>query len=108
MQRVTGIGGIFFKAENPPALQEWYGKHLGIKADPQAGVISSGGTRTIPASRDGRCGRSSRRARNTLVRAIGKAIEVELWEPAKGCWCSGGLMPPFGGGFKPPGDLKLL
>lgn len=30
MKRVTGIGGFFFKAQNPPALQAWYKRHLGI------------------------------------------------------------------------------
>lgn len=30
MKRVTGIGGIFFKAREPVALREWYKKHLGI------------------------------------------------------------------------------
>ena len=30
MQRVTGIGGVFFKAKDPEALAEWYRKHLGI------------------------------------------------------------------------------
>jgi predicted enzyme related to lactoylglutathione lyase len=30
MKRVTGIGGIFFKAKNAPALQAWYKRHLGI------------------------------------------------------------------------------
>ena len=30
MKRVTGIGGIFFKAKDPKALQAWYQKHLGI------------------------------------------------------------------------------
>ena len=29
-KRVTGIGGIFFKAEDPTTLKEWYGKHLGL------------------------------------------------------------------------------
>ena len=31
--RVTGIGGFFFKAENPKKLVDWYGKHLGLKTD---------------------------------------------------------------------------
>ncbi len=31
MKRVTGIGGVFFKATNPKALAEWYEKHLGIE-----------------------------------------------------------------------------
>ncbi len=30
MKRVTGIGGIFFKAKDPKALGEWYKTHLGI------------------------------------------------------------------------------
>ena len=30
MTRVTGIGGIFFKAKDAPALQAWYKRHLGI------------------------------------------------------------------------------
>jgi predicted enzyme related to lactoylglutathione lyase len=30
MQRVTGIGGIFFKAKDPEKLYQWYEKHLGI------------------------------------------------------------------------------
>ncbi len=30
MQRVTGIGGIFFKAKDPVALRAWYKTHLGI------------------------------------------------------------------------------
>ena len=34
MKRVTGIGGIFFKAENPDQLYAWYEKHLGIQREP--------------------------------------------------------------------------
>src|SRR4051794_22673517 len=30
MKRVTGIGGVFFKAKDAPALQAWYKRHLGI------------------------------------------------------------------------------
>jgi|SRR5271170_5764818 len=33
MKRVTGIGGIFFQAENPGQLYEWYEKHLGIQRE---------------------------------------------------------------------------
>jgi len=32
--RVTGIGGIFFKARDPRALAAWYKQHLGIALDP--------------------------------------------------------------------------
>lgn len=31
MKRVTGIGGMFFKSENPEKLYEGYEKHLGLK-----------------------------------------------------------------------------
>ena len=30
MKRVTGIGGMFFKSDNPDKLCEWYRKHLSI------------------------------------------------------------------------------
>jgi predicted enzyme related to lactoylglutathione lyase len=30
MKRVTGIGGVFFKAKDPVALRAWYMRHLGI------------------------------------------------------------------------------
>jgi len=29
-KKVTGIGGIFFKCQNPAKLREWYSKHLGF------------------------------------------------------------------------------
>jgi glyoxylase I family protein len=30
MARVTGIGGFFFRARDPEALNRWYGEHLGV------------------------------------------------------------------------------
>jgi predicted enzyme related to lactoylglutathione lyase len=30
---ITGIGGIFFKAEDPEATREWYRQHLGIAGE---------------------------------------------------------------------------
>lgn len=30
MERVLGIGGIFFKARDPQELAAWYEKHLGV------------------------------------------------------------------------------
>jgi glyoxylase I family protein len=30
MTKVTGIGGVFFRAKDPKALTDWYKKHLGI------------------------------------------------------------------------------
>ena len=34
MKRVTGIGGIFFKSDNPQELYQWYETHLGIQRTP--------------------------------------------------------------------------
>jgi predicted enzyme related to lactoylglutathione lyase len=39
MARVRGIGGIFFKSENPEALYAWYEKHLGIAGRPNEGAM---------------------------------------------------------------------
>jgi catechol 2,3-dioxygenase-like lactoylglutathione lyase family enzyme len=39
MARVTGIGGIFFKAKDPKALAAWYQQHLGMKLEPWGGAI---------------------------------------------------------------------
>jgi len=33
MKRVTGIGGIFFKCQNPEKIKQWYARHLGLKTD---------------------------------------------------------------------------
>lgn len=38
MRRVTGIGGIFFKAKDPVALRAWYKKHLGIDVQEWGGA----------------------------------------------------------------------
>jgi len=38
MKRVTGIGGIFFKAKDAPSLQAWYKRHLGIEVQDWGGA----------------------------------------------------------------------
>ncbi len=38
MRRVTGIGGVFFKAKDPKALAEWYRVHLGLDVQAWGGV----------------------------------------------------------------------
>ncbi len=48
MKRVTGIGGIMFKAKDAPALQAWYKRHLGID------VQAWGGTAFSWADEDGK------------------------------------------------------
>jgi predicted enzyme related to lactoylglutathione lyase len=38
MNRVTGIGGIFFQARDPAALRAWYQKHLGVDVQDWGGA----------------------------------------------------------------------
>ena len=38
MKRVTGIGGIFFKSQDPKALGAWYKTHLGIDVQEWGGA----------------------------------------------------------------------
>jgi len=35
MEKVIGIGGIFFKARDPKALAAWYREHLGVSIEPE-------------------------------------------------------------------------
>ena len=60
MKRVTGIGGIFFRARDPAALRAWYQAHLGID------VQDWGGTAFRWADDEGRP------AGGTTVWSIGK------------------------------------
>ncbi len=41
MKRVTGIGGIFFKARDAHALRAWYKAHLGIDVQDWGGASFS-------------------------------------------------------------------
>lgn len=36
MERVSGIGGLFFRARHPAALGDWYKEHLGIDLPPSS------------------------------------------------------------------------
>lgn len=40
MERVTGIGGVFFKAQDPEKLAAWYAEHLGLAPSNDGGVFS--------------------------------------------------------------------
>ncbi len=33
MKRVTGLGGVFFKCDDPEKMRQWYQTHLGIESD---------------------------------------------------------------------------
>ncbi len=43
MKRVTGIGGIFFKAKDPDVLGAWYRDHLGLDVTDWGGAIFNWG-----------------------------------------------------------------
>jgi predicted enzyme related to lactoylglutathione lyase len=38
-KKVTGIGGIFFKCQDPKKLREWYSTHLGLNVNPYGSVF---------------------------------------------------------------------
>ena len=39
MERVQGIGGVFFRARDPQALARWYAEHLGIEVEEWGGSV---------------------------------------------------------------------
>jgi predicted enzyme related to lactoylglutathione lyase len=39
LKRVTGIGGIFFKPNDPEKLRNWYRLHLGTECEKENGAI---------------------------------------------------------------------
>ena len=49
MERVTGIGGIFFKSADPKALSAWYRDHLGLDVSDWGGAIFPWGGEGSPA-----------------------------------------------------------
>ena len=52
MAQVTGIGGVFLRANDPAALSEWYRIHLGIDMTQGAWIQQAGPTVFAPFSRD--------------------------------------------------------
>ena len=55
MAGVTGIGGVFFRSEDPKRLQEWYVDHLGLAPDHDGYVVIRWGSEgsTVWAAFDG-------------------------------------------------------
>lgn len=39
LERVTGIGGVFFRARDPKALVAWYAEHVGVPVDDAGYVV---------------------------------------------------------------------
>jgi glyoxylase I family protein len=50
---VAGIGGVFFRANDPQALQDWYRRHLGVAFDGASPWMQQAGpTVFMPFPRD--------------------------------------------------------
>ena len=57
MERVTGIGGFFFRSRDPEALTAWYERHLGVlpvpaSYDAQPWTQAAGPTAFAPFAHD--------------------------------------------------------
>jgi predicted enzyme related to lactoylglutathione lyase len=39
MKKVTGLGGIFFKCDDPKKMNEWYAKNLGLPVGPYGTIF---------------------------------------------------------------------
>ncbi len=61
-EKVTGIGGIFFRVQNPETMSAWYRDHLGISPR-KATPYLTGAKAKAPISRAAPCGPSFRRHR---------------------------------------------
>jgi catechol 2,3-dioxygenase-like lactoylglutathione lyase family enzyme len=51
MEKVTGIGGVFFKAKDPKALQAWYAEQLGVPVSAHGAVVFEWGDPAHPAGK---------------------------------------------------------
>ncbi|QQA43998.1 VOC family protein [Pelagovum pacificum] len=47
MARVTGIGGVFFRSNDPAALAAWYHEHLGIDPVSETGAWTQAAGPTV-------------------------------------------------------------
>ncbi len=52
MEKVTGIGGFFFRSDAPDALTEWYATHLGVRPENFVWQQAAGPTVFAPFARD--------------------------------------------------------
>ncbi len=52
MEKVNGIGGVFFRAKDPEALSAWYKTHLGVDLSEGAWAQAAGPTVFAPFAAD--------------------------------------------------------
>ena len=79
MKRVTGTGGVFFKATDPVGLREWYKTHLGIDVQDWGlvAVLREEGCTVLENDEDSDFGKFA-----WVIDPEGN--KVELWEPPAG------------------------
>ena len=46
-ERVTGVGGVFFRARNPEVLVAWYAEHLGVPVQGDGYVVFTESGNTV-------------------------------------------------------------
>jgi predicted enzyme related to lactoylglutathione lyase len=51
MEKVLGIGGVFFKARDPERLAAWYREHLGVPGEGAFGEFRASATQLDPAAK---------------------------------------------------------
>lgn len=52
MEKVTGIGGVFFRSPDTDALRQWYARHLGVGGDEPFWQQNAGPTVFEPFQQD--------------------------------------------------------
>lgn len=52
MEKVTGIGGVFFRSDDPATLSAWYREHLGVDGMESLWTQSAGPTIFAPFETD--------------------------------------------------------
>ncbi|MEI9965849.1 MAG: VOC family protein [Caulobacteraceae bacterium] len=52
MEKVVGVGGVFFRAKDPKALAAWYKAHLGVEAGGGPWATEAGTTVIAPFPQD--------------------------------------------------------
>jgi predicted enzyme related to lactoylglutathione lyase len=50
MAKAVGVGGVFFKAQDPKSLSAWYATHLGIKVEWESSLTFESAGTTIFAT----------------------------------------------------------
>ena len=110
MERVTGIGGVFFRARDPQALAAWYEEHLGVPARPTRRTRSSRRAATPSGRRSPRTPTTGLRrsrgwstSRSAISTRCSRSSERPASRSTSGSRCSTGI-GRFGWAVDPEGN----